>query len=240
VYAVWLFVVLYVIQEDFVKKFCSLVVSCILLCLAVQALAAPEPPVMSIDTSGTSIVISWSTVDDATGYRLYYAPYPFVGEETIGNVDMLEETATSFLLWEGAAYYLTVTAYDGDQNESVYSNIEYFIMGPPTPEWVDDDGDGYTENQGDCDDTVTAINPDAEEVCEDGVDQNCDGIDEACSIFPNPIVNFCTYPRLDVCAMYYFPVCGLLNNGERQIYSNDCVACADLNVTGYIQIQECQ
>ncbi len=42
----------------------------------------------------------------------------------------------------------------------------------------DDDGDGYTESQGDCDDTNPAINPAAAEVC-DGVDNNCNGqIDE--------------------------------------------------------------
>ncbi|MCP5003613.1 MAG: PASTA domain-containing protein, partial [Planctomycetes bacterium] len=44
------------------------------------------------------------------------------------------------------------------------------------------DGDGFTENQGDCDDNDAAINPNAEEVCDD-VDNNCDGqIDESLKI----------------------------------------------------------
>jgi hypothetical protein len=38
----------------------------------------------------------------------------------------------------------------------------------------DDDGDGYTENQGDCDDTDPNVYPDAPEIC-DGKDSNCDG-----------------------------------------------------------------
>jgi hypothetical protein len=43
---------------------------------------------------------------------------------------------------------------------------------------IDDDGDGFTENQGDCDDTNSAIYPNAEEVG-NGLDDNCDGqIDE--------------------------------------------------------------
>ncbi len=40
---------------------------------------------------------------------------------------------------------------------------------------TDDDGDGYTTEQGDCDDTDAAINPAAEEVCGDGVDRDCSG-----------------------------------------------------------------
>src|SRR3546814_2416615 len=40
----------------------------------------------------------------------------------------------------------------------------------------DDDDDGYTPNQGDCNDDDSAINPGATEV-DDGVDQDCDGED---------------------------------------------------------------
>ena len=39
----------------------------------------------------------------------------------------------------------------------------------------DDDGDGYSECQGDCDDDNPAIHPGATEVC-DGLDDNCDGV----------------------------------------------------------------
>ena len=43
---------------------------------------------------------------------------------------------------------------------------------------IDDDGDGYTENQGDCDDTNSAIHPNAPEIG-NGVDDDCNGqIDE--------------------------------------------------------------
>ena len=40
---------------------------------------------------------------------------------------------------------------------------------------ADEDGDGFTEEQGDCDDTDAAVNPLAEEVCGDDVDQDCSG-----------------------------------------------------------------
>ena len=41
------------------------------------------------------------------------------------------------------------------------------------------DEDGYNNDE-DCDDGDAAVNPGAEEVCDDGIDNNCDGIDEDC------------------------------------------------------------
>lgn len=41
-------------------------------------------------------------------------------------------------------------------------------------EYTCEPGEGYVDNNDDCDDYNSAINPDAEEVC-DGVDNNCDG-----------------------------------------------------------------
>jgi len=60
---------------------------------------------------------------------------------------------------------------------------------------VDDDGDGFSEEEGDCDDADPAVSPDAEEVCDDidndcddkvdgndSIDTNGDGSDEDCPI----------------------------------------------------------
>ena len=49
------------------------------------------------------------------------------------------------------------------------------------PNNIDNDGDGFTENQGDCKDDNSAIFPGATEICGDAIDNNCNNqVDESC------------------------------------------------------------
>ena len=121
-----------------------LLIVLLLLVLPTLSVSAPVAPDLSYEASGKEITLDWTPVPGALGYRLYYAPYPFAGMNTIGSLDMGSEVSVSYLLWENAAYYIAIKAFD-ETSESDYSNIELFIMGPPNPEWVDDDTDGFTE-----------------------------------------------------------------------------------------------
>lgn len=58
------------------------------------------------------------------------------------------------------------------------------LICPVDPNESDDDDDGFSEAQGDCMDYDPAVFPGAEEICEDGIDQNCDGIDAQCEEGP--------------------------------------------------------
>jgi len=64
---------------------------------------------------------------------------------------------------------------DGNSNDSFAVQAEY---GVAETGWVDNDGDGVTIREGDCDDSDASINPNAEETPGDGIDSNCNGDDD--------------------------------------------------------------
>jgi len=46
---------------------------------------------------------------------------------------------------------------------------------------IDYDNDTYTVNTGDCDETSAQVHPGAQDICGDGIDQDCDGADLPCA-----------------------------------------------------------
>ena len=57
---------------------------------------------------------------------------------------------------------------------------KYFVIPNNDQNAIDNDQDGYTEYQGDCNDSDSTISPGAIEVCEDNIDQDCNGSDLIC------------------------------------------------------------
>jgi hypothetical protein len=92
------------------------------------------------------------------------------------QINLVEKPSTIETLFEGDRQVDVINGSFTD-NFGVYEVHVYY--------WdksnVDDDGDGFSEDQGDCNDGDPNINPGADEVCDDGIDNNCDGdIDEGC------------------------------------------------------------
>ena len=150
-------------------------------------------PELTIAIDALEVSTSWSQVAGATRYRLYYAPYPFTALDSIGHVDMGDATEADFTLWDGAAFYVALTSEENG-NESGFSNVELLLTGNPIPEWqnagyTDTDNDGYSVAEGDCNDDDATINPVGIEGCGDDIDQNCNGSDEICPTDPNAIDN---------------------------------------------------
>lgn len=86
-----------------------------------------EPPVIGITQDRIAVTVTWSPVPMASSYQLLYAPYPYRGSESIKRIEMGGATTLSSELWDGAAFYVAVTAHN-DSNSSQFSNVELFIL----------------------------------------------------------------------------------------------------------------
>lgn len=91
--------------------------------------SALTAPTLTVTTSGTTVSLSWMSVTGATGYTLVYAPYPYTGPDSIRNIPMGTQTSMSASLWESAAFYVAIQAYNSI-GSSGYSNIEHFSIWP--------------------------------------------------------------------------------------------------------------
>jgi|WetSurMetagenome_2_1015567.scaffolds.fasta_scaffold08554_1 hypothetical protein len=85
----------------------------------------PAPPSVWLVQNGKNITLAWTRSDDATAYRLYYAPYPNV--DYIKSLDVGQLSDLSIDLWSGAAFYIAITALNSN-GESNYSNILWFAI----------------------------------------------------------------------------------------------------------------
>ncbi len=74
------------------------------------------------------------------------------------------------LVWIGDAGIAWGGTADDDNSASLNVGGRLFLG-----QLQDDDGDGYSECEGDCDDTRASISPVATDVC-DGIDNNCNGL----------------------------------------------------------------
>ena len=90
------------------------------------------------------------------------------------SVTAAEQPAGYFL----ASALAGISAEENDNDPNIYP-------GMTNPNDVDNDGDGVTENQGDCDDNNINRFPGNTEICGDGIDQDCNEIDPACA--PDPL-----------------------------------------------------
>lgn len=89
----------------------------------------PSAPRLSVTTSGATVSTFWSVSVNADGYTLFYAPdSSYTGPDSFESIDMETQTGGSFGLWNGAAFYVAVQAYNSF-GDSGYSNVEHFVIG---------------------------------------------------------------------------------------------------------------
>lgn len=76
---------------------------------------------LSIVVNGTSVAITWTAATDATGYRLYYAPYP--AQSPVSSLDMGSQLNIAGELPIGSEFYVAIEPYN-DSGTLPISNVE--------------------------------------------------------------------------------------------------------------------
>ena len=129
--------------------------------------------------SGGEIIADGGSSVIARGVVWGINPDPMIdGDKTIDGQGSGIFTSELIDLNESTTYYYR--AYATNSNRTVYGSTYSF----QTMNSADDnDGDGYTVADGDCNDLDFNINPSAFEIQDDGIDQNCDGTDSLSPVY---------------------------------------------------------
>jgi hypothetical protein len=106
--------------------------------------------------------------------------YDFVPDPATPPAFTLAKNGASatFTSSQNGVYLFYVTAQDPTGTTSPWTPVKIQVIAALSAMPVDADRDGYPAGA-DCDDTNPTVFPGAVEICQDGVDQSCDGIDPA-------------------------------------------------------------
>lgn len=87
-----------------------------------------------------------------------------------------------------------------------YTSSSWLLAQGPCYYDVDEDGDGWTDLAGDCNDDNASVYPGALEIANDGVDQDCDGLDAVGGCLDESATNFDAEATIDDGACLYHAV----------------------------------
>lgn len=130
-----------------------------------------SPPAGTVYGTDDTVVLEGQVSDDESDTEDLLVTWTssLDGELASGPPDSSGYAVAPAHLSEGT-HVIKLTVYDTDAKEGT-DTITISVLDPDN---VDDDGDGYTENEGDCDDGDYRTHPGASDTCDDA-DNDCDG-----------------------------------------------------------------
>ena len=88
-----------------------------------------EAPKLAVTVSGKNVSLSWTQVDGANDYVVYYAQYPYDNPDTIKAIDVGDKTSASYELSPGEAYLVAAKACKNSSSEcSDYSTVHKVVI----------------------------------------------------------------------------------------------------------------
>jgi len=85
----------------------------------------PPAPILTLTVANNLVTGTWNDLAKASGYQLFYAPYP--DGIPVGSLDVGKQNNYSVTLQSGQNYYVALRAYNG-YCYGDFSNIEYFVI----------------------------------------------------------------------------------------------------------------
>jgi len=143
----------------------------------------PEAPVAGEDDLVCGIDEESEDLDgDAVSYGFAWEVdgEAYSGAAALETTRFEDDTAPAETTSEGEQWLCVVTPSDGEAS-GPQASVSVVIEGGGCE---DDDEDGWSAwgcGGEDCDDGAPLVNPDAEEICGDGIDNDCDGVSEDCA-----------------------------------------------------------
>ena len=140
----------------------------------IYTLALAQSATVFVDVTNLSADLDLFVLDDFDGLPCAHNCLGYSGGVSDEQVVLNLEPGT---------YHIVIDGYGG--------NVGTYDLGVTC--CLDNDGDGFGDEAcggPDCDDTDPAVYPGAEEICDDGIDNNCDGVTDdgyACVGFTAPI-----------------------------------------------------
>lgn len=93
--------------------------------LITSSVVIADAPRLNVSVLATNLTLTWTELAEATNYRLYFAPSPYTGPDTVDHIDLEILNELSGLLPENSRFFVAVTAFIAG-NESDFSNVVEF------------------------------------------------------------------------------------------------------------------